>query len=143
MNLRSTIASQMSGRSTRRTWTLASAWLSVNPNGPRPTWRAHGQETPRRPTRRVPMSSRSRCRRRRSWSEGSRSPRSVLQVRLPAVAFTIQAIVAGTMFLRIPNTTATLFSRGGVLYLFVVPSLVSTSSLLTLHPYPASFCLPY
>ena len=30
------------------------------------------------------------------------------------VAFTIQAIVAGTVFLRIPNTTATLFSRGGV-----------------------------
>lgn len=38
------------------------------------------------------------------------------------VAFMIQAIVVGTVFLRIPNTTATFFSRGGVLYLFV-PSL--------------------
>lgn len=35
------------------------------------------------------------------------------------VAFMIQAIVVGTVFLRIPNTTATFFSRGGVLYLFV------------------------
>ena len=49
------------------------------------------------------------------------------------VAFMIQAIVVGTVFLRIPNTTATFFSRGGVLYLFVVSSLVSTSSLLTLY----------
>jgi len=38
--------------------------------------------------------------------------------------FMIQAIVVGTVFLRIPNT-ATFFSRGGVLYLFV-PSLVFT-----------------
>ena len=44
------------------------------------------------------------------------------------VAFMIQAIVVGTVFLRIPNTTATFFSRGGVLYLFVVPSLLSTLS---------------
>jgi ATP-binding cassette subfamily G (WHITE) protein 2 (SNQ2) len=49
------------------------------------------------------------------------------------VAFIVQAIVTGTIFLRIQNTTETLFSRGGVLYLFVFPSLVSTSSLLTLH----------
>ena len=59
-----------------------------------------------------------------------------------AVAFTIQAIVAGTVFLRIPNTTETFFSRGSVLYLFVVPSLVPTSSLLTLHPHSAPFCSP-
>ena len=59
-----------------------------------------------------------------------------------AVAFTIQAIVAGTVFLRIPNTTETSFSRGSVLYLFVVPSLVSTSSLLTLYPSPVPFCSP-
>ena len=38
------------------------------------------------------------------------------------IAFMIQAIVVGTVFLRIPNTTATFFSRGGVLYLFVPPS---------------------
>ena len=35
------------------------------------------------------------------------------------VAFMMQAVVVGTVFLRIPNTTATFFSRGGVLYLFV------------------------
>ena len=35
------------------------------------------------------------------------------------IAFMIQAIVVGTVFLRIPNTTATFFSRGGVLYLSV------------------------
>lgn len=49
------------------------------------------------------------------------------------VAFMIQAIVVGTVFLRIPNTTATFFSRGGVLYLFVpFPSLslVPTVTLL-------------
>ena len=40
------------------------------------------------------------------------------------VAFMIQAIVVGTVFLRIPDTTTTFFSRGGVLYLFV-PSLAS------------------
>jgi ATP-binding cassette subfamily G (WHITE) protein 2 (SNQ2) len=50
------------------------------------------------------------------------------------VAFMIQAIVVGSVFLRIPNTTATFFSRGGVLYLFVVSPLVSTSFLLTLRP---------
>jgi len=49
------------------------------------------------------------------------------------VAFMIQAIVVGTVFLRIPNTTGTFFSRGGVLYLSVAPSLLSTLSLLTLH----------
>ena len=49
------------------------------------------------------------------------------------VAFMIQAIVVGTVFLRIPNTTATFFSRGDVLYLFVVPSLLSTAPFLTLH----------
>jgi len=47
-------------------------------------------------------------------------------------AFMIQAIVVGTVFFRIPNTTATFYSRGGVLYLFV-PSLVFAYSLLTLH----------
>jgi len=56
------------------------------------------------------------------------------------VAFMIQAIVVGTVFLRIPNTTATFFSRGGVLYLFVVPSLPSTSSLLTFHLQCHSVC---
>ena len=49
------------------------------------------------------------------------------------MTFMIQAIVAGTIFLRIPNTTATFFSRGSVLYLFVVLSLISTSYLLTLR----------
>ena len=44
------------------------------------------------------------------------------------VAFIIQAIVVGTVFLRIPNTTATFFSRGGVLYLFV-SSFVQAPSL--------------
>ena len=34
-------------------------------------------------------------------------------------AFLIEAVVVGTVFLRIPNTTATFFSRGSVLYLFV------------------------
>lgn len=57
------------------------------------------------------------------------------------VAFMIQAIVVGTVFLRIPNTTETFFSRGGVLYLFV-PASVQTSSLLTLHPSPAPSCSP-
>ena len=56
------------------------------------------------------------------------------------VAFIVQATVAGTMFLRIPNTTTTFFSRGGVLYLFVVPPLISASSLLTLHPSPVPLC---
>ena len=42
------------------------------------------------------------------------------------VAFIIQAVVAGTVFLRNPNTTETFFSRGSVLYLFV-------HSLLQLH----------
>ena len=55
------------------------------------------------------------------------------------VAFMIQAIVVGTVFLRIPNTTTAFFSRGGVLYLFV-PSLLLTSSLLTLCPSAAPFC---
>ena len=40
-------------------------------------------------------------------------------------AFMIQALVVGTVFLRIPNTTETFFSRGGVIYLSVF-SLVST-----------------
>ena len=40
-------------------------------------------------------------------------------------AFMIQSLVVGTVFLRIPNTTETFFSRGGVLYLSVF-SLVST-----------------
>lgn len=57
------------------------------------------------------------------------------------VAFMVQAIVVGTVFLRIPNTTATFFSRGGVLYLFVV-SLVKTSPLLTLHPSLVLSCSP-
>ena len=56
------------------------------------------------------------------------------------VAFMIQAIVVGTVFLRIPNTTATFFSRGGVLYLSIVPSLPSTSSLLTFHFQCHSVC---
>ena len=34
-------------------------------------------------------------------------------------AFMIQAVAVGTVFLRIPNTNTTFFSRGGVLYLFV------------------------
>ena len=57
------------------------------------------------------------------------------------VAFMIQAIVVGTVFLRIPNTTATFFSRGGVLYLFVL-SFVSALPLLTLHPSPVLSCSP-
>jgi len=48
------------------------------------------------------------------------------------VAFMIQAIVVGTVFLRIPNTTETFFSRGGVLYLCVL-SPVFTSSLSSLY----------
>ena len=48
---------------------------------------------------------------------------------LVIVAFLMQSTVAGTVFLHIQNTTATFFSRGSVLYLFVVPSL---SSLLHL-----------
>ena len=47
------------------------------------------------------------------------------------VAFMIQAVVVGSVFLRLPNTTSTFFSRGGVLYLFV-PSLALSSSPLTL-----------
>ena len=47
------------------------------------------------------------------------------------MAFLIQAGVVGTVFLRIPNTTATFFSRGGVLFLFV-PSPLSISFNLTL-----------
>jgi len=50
------------------------------------------------------------------------------------VAFIIQATLIGTLFLRVPNTTASFFSRGGILFLFV-PSLLSTSSLLTLSLY--------
>ena len=57
------------------------------------------------------------------------------------VAFMIQAIVVGTVFLRIPNTTTTFFSRGGVLYLFVL-SLVLRLFLLTLYPSLVLFCLP-
>jgi len=49
------------------------------------------------------------------------------------MAFTIQGAVVGTVFLRVPNTTASFFSRGGVLYLFVT-SLGSVSHLLTLCP---------
>jgi len=47
------------------------------------------------------------------------------------VAFMVQAVVVGTVFLRIPNTTTTFFSRGGVLYLFVplLPCRCSLSSL--------------
>ena len=44
------------------------------------------------------------------------------------VAFMIQAIVVGTVFLRIPNTTSTFFSRGGVLYLFVPFSYIGVVS---------------
>ena len=44
---------------------------------------------------------------------------------LVIVAFLVQAIVVGTVFLHIKDTTATFFSRGSVLYLFVVPSLPS------------------
>ena len=47
------------------------------------------------------------------------------------LAFSIKAAVVGTVFLRIPNTTATFFSRGGVLFLFV-PSLLSLLLALTL-----------
>jgi len=47
------------------------------------------------------------------------------------VAFVVQALVVGTVFLRISNTTMTFFSRGGVLYSFV-PSLALASSPLTL-----------
>jgi len=46
------------------------------------------------------------------------------------VAFTIQGVVVGTVFLRLPNTTTSFFSRGGVLYLFVTP-LALGSSVLT------------
>ena len=49
------------------------------------------------------------------------------------VAFMIQAIVVGTVFLRILNTTTTFYSRAGVLYLFVVSSLAPASSPITLH----------
>ena len=35
------------------------------------------------------------------------------------VAFLIQAVVVGTVFLRIPNTTSTFFSRSSIFYLFV------------------------
>jgi len=56
-----------------------------------------------------------------------------------AATFMVQAIVVGTVFLRIPNTTTTFFSRSGVLYLFV-PSLLLTSSLLTPCLSTAPFC---
>ena len=35
------------------------------------------------------------------------------------VAFLVEAVVVGTVFFQIQNTTATVFSRGSVLYLFV------------------------
>jgi ATP-binding cassette subfamily G (WHITE) protein 2 (SNQ2) len=49
------------------------------------------------------------------------------------VAFIIQAIVVGTVPLLVLNTTATFFSRGGVLYLFVVSPFVATLFILTLR----------
>ena len=55
------------------------------------------------------------------------------------VAFTIQTIMAGTVFFWIPNTAVSFCSRGSVLYLFAVPSLIPTSSLLTLYPSPVPF----
>lgn len=55
------------------------------------------------------------------------------------VAFTVQAIVVGTVFLRTPNTTATFFSRGSVLHLSVA-SLDQSASFLTLNASPAPFC---
>ena len=55
------------------------------------------------------------------------------------VAFVVQGIVVGTVYLRLPDTTTTFFSRSSVLYLFV-PSLVLLSPLLTLYPSPALFC---
>ena len=57
------------------------------------------------------------------------------------VAFMMQAVVVGTVFLRIPNTTATFFSRGGVLYLFVA-SLPFKLYFLTLNVSSVPFCLP-
>jgi ATP-binding cassette subfamily G (WHITE) protein 2 (SNQ2) len=55
------------------------------------------------------------------------------------VAFMIQAIVVGTVFLQIPNTTATFYSRGGVLYLFVQSCL--NFAILTVF-FLVPFCLP-
>ena len=57
------------------------------------------------------------------------------------VIFINQAVIVGTVFLRIPNVTATFFSRGGILYLSVL-SLVSTSSLLTFCPRTVLFYSP-
>ena len=60
------------------------------------------------------------------------------------VAFMIQAVVVGTVFLRIPNTTATFFSRGGVLYLFVLSLFfLITLPLLTFRPSPVPFYSPH
>ena len=57
------------------------------------------------------------------------------------VAFMIQAVVVGTVFLRIPNTTATFFSKAGVLYLFVVSSLVQCFIPHSPSSFPVPFCL--
>jgi ATP-binding cassette, subfamily G (WHITE), member 2, SNQ2 len=38
---------------------------------------------------------------------------------LDMAAFLVQAIIMGTVFFRLENTTATFFSRGGVLFLCV------------------------
>ena len=62
----------------------------------------------------IPMQTRAVMVRRLQILKGSLGAQ-ITQV----VAFMVQAIVVGTVFLRIPNTTTTFFSRGGVLYLCV------------------------
>ena len=85
----------------------------------------------------IPMQTRAVMLRRLQILQGNATAQIVSNI-----AFIVEAIVVGTVFLRIPNTTATFFSRGSILHLSV-DSLVLTSPCLTLHSSVVPFCLPF
>ena len=62
----------------------------------------------------IPMQTRAVMLRRLEVLKGNAAAQIV-----NVVALLVEAIVVGTVFLRMPNTTATFFSRASVLYLFV------------------------
>ena len=81
MNLRGVTICPVSGGSTRRIWLLTSKNLSETRNTPWRIGTPRGQNTPRPPRRRVPMSPQFRCKRRRSCSEGYRSSKATRRLK--------------------------------------------------------------
>lgn len=74
----------------------------------------------------IPMQARALMLRRVQIIKGAVGAQ-VIQV----MSFVLQAVIVGTIFLRVSDTTSTFFSQGGVMFLYVMPIFSHTSRSLS------------